>query len=69
MNFLRVNHYIDPGQSSGRKSPGLFSDPPHTRRPGCIESFNGSLRDEYLNEEIFDTVADARRMLALWRYD
>ncbi len=34
-----------------------------------IESFNGSLRDELLNEEIFDTLDDARRKLALWRYD
>ena len=35
-----------------------------------IESFNGSLRDnDCLNEEIFDSLADARRKLALWRYD
>jgi len=34
-----------------------------------IESFNGSLRDEPLNEEIFDTLDGARRKLALWRYD
>ena len=34
-----------------------------------IESFNGSLRDELLNEEIFDTLDDARRKVALWRYD
>ena len=34
-----------------------------------IESFNGSLRDECLNEEMFDSLEDARRKLALWRYD
>lgn len=34
-----------------------------------IESFNGSLRDELLNEEVFDSLADARRKLAVWRYD
>ena len=34
-----------------------------------IESFNGSLRDECLNEEIFDSLADARQKLAIWRYD
>lgn len=39
------------------------------RQAGHIESFNGSLRDECLNEEIFDSLADARRKLALWRYD
>jgi len=47
-------HYIDPGKP---------------QQNGCIESFNGSLRDECLNEEIFDSLADARRKLALWRYD
>ncbi len=47
-------HYIDPGKP---------------QRNGYIESFNGSLRDECLNEEIFDSLADARKTLALWRYD
>ena len=28
-----------------------------------------SLRDELLNEELFDSLDDARRKLALWRYD
>ena len=62
-------HYIDPGQLSGKQSAGLFSDPPHTQQNGLIESFNGSLRDECLNEEIFDNLTDARPKLALWRYD
>jgi putative transposase len=47
-------HYIDPGRP--QQNP-------------FIESFNGSLRDELLNEEIFDTLDDAHRKLALWRYD
>ena len=47
-------HYIDPGKP---------------QQNGFIESFNGSLRDELLNEELFDSLADARRKLALWRYD
>ena len=62
-------HYIDPGKP---------------QQNGFIESFNGSLRDECLNEEIFDTLAHSsgkqrpalfsdpphtRRKLALWRYD
>jgi putative transposase len=33
------------------------------------ENANGSLRDELLNEELFHTLDDARRKLALWRYD
>ena len=47
-------HYIDPGKP---------------QQNGFIESFNGSLRDELLNEELFDNLADARRKLARWRYD
>ena len=47
-------HYIDPGKP---------------QQNGFIESFNGSLRDELLNEELFESLADARRKLALWRYD
>jgi putative transposase len=47
-------HYIDPGKP---------------QQNGLIESFNGSLRDECLNEEIFDSLTDARQTLALWRYD
>ncbi|WP_370275243.1 integrase core domain-containing protein, partial [Salipiger bermudensis] len=47
-------HYIDPGKP---------------QQNAFVESFNGSLRDELLNEEIFDSLDDARRKLALWRYD
>lgn len=47
-------HYIDPGKP---------------QQNAFIESFNGSLRDELLNEEMFDSLEDARRKLALWRHD
>jgi putative transposase len=36
---------------------------------GYIESFNGKLRDECLNVEVFFTLADARRKLVLWQHD
>jgi putative transposase len=36
---------------------------------GYIESFNGRLRDECLNVEVFFTLADARRKLSLWQQD
>ena len=42
-------HYMGPGK-------------PHQN--GHTASFNGSLRDETLNEEIFDSLTAARRMLA-----
>ncbi len=36
---------------------------------GHCESFNGKLRDECLNEEHFDDVADARKKIEAWRVD
>lgn len=49
--------------------PWHYIDPGRPQQNAFIESFNGSVRDELLNEEIFDTLDDARRKLALWRYD
>jgi putative transposase len=40
-------------------------DPGKPQQNGSIESFNRSLRDECLNEEIFDSLADARQTPAL----
>jgi putative transposase len=34
-----------------------------------IESFNGRLRDEWLNVEVFFTLIDVREKLELWRQD
>ena len=34
-----------------------------------VESFNGKIRDECLNEHWFSNMADARRTLELWRQD
>src|SRR3984957_19002665 len=45
--------------SSGRAS----------RWNGYIESFNGRLRDECLNVEVFFTLADVRDKLERWRQD
>jgi putative transposase len=36
---------------------------------GYIESFNGSLRDELLNTELFFNLAEAREKLEHWRHD
>ena len=47
-------HYIAPGKPT---------------QNAFIESFNARLRDEMLNEELFETLADARRRLQLWRHD
>ena len=34
-----------------------------------IESFNGRLRDEFLNETLFSSLTHARSALSNWRYD
>jgi putative transposase len=36
---------------------------------GFIESFNGRLRDEFLNETLFTTLTQARIALSIWRAD
>lgn len=36
---------------------------------GFIESFNGRLRDEFLNTDLFLPLADAREKLERWRRD
>ncbi len=47
-------HYIAPGKPT---------------QNAFIESFNGRLRDECLNETLFTTLAQARAVLAEWRDD
>src|SRR5690606_28174300 len=47
-------HYIAPGKP---------------QQNGFIESFNGRLRDELLNETLFTSLAQARVVLANWQHD
>jgi putative transposase len=47
-------HYIAPGKP---------------QQNGFIESFNGKLRDECLNETLFTALADAKETLKEWRED
>jgi len=45
----------------------LFIEPGSPWENGYVESFNGKLRDELLNGEIFDTLLEARVLLESWR--
>jgi len=45
----------------------LFIEPGSPWENGYIESFNGKFRDELLNGEIFDTLAEARVVTERWR--
>ncbi len=47
-------HYIAPGKP---------------QQNGYVESFNGRLRDECLNETLFVSLGHARSVLRLWRDD
>lgn len=47
-------HYIAPGKPM---------------QNGLVESFNGRMRDEYLNEHLFPSLRHACRTIAAWRAD
>lgn len=47
-------HYIAPGKP---------------QQNGFVDSFNGKLRDECLNEEVFANLAEARTVIERWRLD
>jgi putative transposase len=47
-------HYIAPGKPT---------------QNAFVESFNGRLRDECLNEELFSSMTDVRQKLAAWQAD
>jgi len=47
-------HYIAPGKPM---------------QNGYMESFNGKLRDECLNEHVFGSLGEARRIIEAWRID
>jgi len=47
-------HYIAPGKP---------------QQNGFMESFNGKLRDECLNEQVFTSLAQAKRIIESWRID
>ena len=47
-------HYIAPGKP---------------QQNGFVESFNGSLRDECLNETLFSSLSQARQQITAWRND
>ena len=45
----------------------LFIEPGSPWENGYIESFNGKLRDELLDREIFTTLEEARILIEQWR--
>ena len=45
----------------------LYIEPGSPWENGYIESFNGKLRDELLNREIFDTLFEAKVLVGRWK--
>lgn len=45
----------------------LYIEPGSPWENGYIESFNGKLRDEVLNRELFDTIFEAKVLVERWR--
>lgn len=46
-----------------------FIQPGKPSQNGFIESFNGKLRDECLNEHLFESIQQAREIIESWRVD
>lgn len=47
----------------------VFTDPGSPTQNGYIESFNGKLRTECLNQHIFRNLYEAREIIEDWRWD
>jgi len=47
----------------------ILIEPGRPMQNGYIESFNGKFRDECLNEQWFESLAQARECIARWRQD
>ena len=55
------------GWLGGLGVKALFIEPGSPWENGYVESFNGKVRDELLNPEIFDTVLEAQVLTERWR--
>ena len=47
----------------------LYIEPGSPWENGYIESFNGKLRDELLNQEVFTTLREAKVLIEQWRQE
>ena len=47
----------------------VYIEPGSPWENGYIESFNGKMRDELLNREVFDTIVEAKVLVERWRVE
>jgi putative transposase len=57
----------DPALAGVLGARTLFIEPGSPWENGCVESFNGKLRDELLKREIFYTLQEAQVLVERWR--
>ena len=57
----------DPKRTSRLGTKGLYIEPGSPWENGYCESFNGMLRDECLNGEIFYSLKEAQTVIESWR--
>ena len=62
LTAIKVSDWLD-----RVKVQTLFIEPGSPWENGYIESFNGKLRDELLNGELFDTLLEAKVLVERWR--
>jgi putative transposase len=55
------------GWISGVGAKAAYIEPGSPWENGYVESFNGKLRDELLNAEVFNTLAEAKVLIEQWR--
>lgn len=56
-------------RAQARSVEHILNQPGKPTQNAYIESFNGKFRDECLNEHWFETLAQARHEIAIWRVD
>ena len=52
---------------TGVRASTAYIEPGSPWENGYVESFNGKLRDELLNTEVFNTLAEAKVLIEQWR--
>lgn len=57
----------DPEMAGGPQGEWHYNAPGKPMQNGFVESFNGRLRDECLNEHLFANLRNTRDVIAAWR--
>ena len=65
----RADQSCRPRLVPGHRGQWHYISPGKPQQNGFVESFNGRLRDECLNEHLFPSMATARRIIEAWRTD